>query len=114
MPSASPDARPSPPPPPRLHCLITMKEVVMNHLVRATLALSFVAGSLAVPVPAALGRGENAEPGATNTLFVNGTTGSDGNACQTSTAACRTIGAAVAKSRGQGTISVASGTYAEN
>ena len=86
----------------------------MNYLVRATLALSFVAGSLAVPVPAALGRGENAEPGATNTLFVNGTTGSDGNSCQTSTAACRTIGAAVSKSRGQGTISIASGTYAEN
>ncbi len=86
----------------------------MNYLVRATLALSLVAGSFAVPVPAALGRGENGEPGATNTLFVNGTTGSDGNSCQASTAACRTIGAAVAKSRGQGTISVASGTYAEN
>ena len=86
----------------------------MYRLVRATLALSFVAGSLAIPAPAALARGANAEPGATSTLFVNGTTGSDGNSCQSSTAACRTIGAAVAKSRGQGTISVASGTYAEN
>ena len=87
----------------------------MHCLVRVMLTLAFVAGSLAVAIPSALGRGENAPPpGATNALFVDATRGSDGNSCQSSTTACRTIGAAIAKSGGQGTINVAPGTYAEN
>jgi len=52
-----------------------------------------------------------------STFFVNGATGSDTNPCTSAAAACKTIGAAVTKSRlviGNATIEVAAGTYKEN
>lgn len=50
----------------------------------------------------------------TATLFVNATTGNDGNDCLSAGAACATIDGAVGKAIANDTIQIAAGTYNEN
>lgn len=85
----------------------------MQRFAQATIVASILVSSICMPAPAVWGRRPTG-PGGTNTFFVNAATGSDSSSCQSSATACRTIGAAIAKSGGRGTINVAAGTYAEN
>ncbi|MCB9419753.1 MAG: hypothetical protein H6667_08110 [Ardenticatenaceae bacterium] len=62
-----------------------------------------------------LGSGVRQSQAAPNaTLYVNTAAGSDSNNCLSAGAACKTIGAAVAKAVDNDTIQIAAGTYAEN
>jgi len=78
---------------------------------RIILALNILLiGCLAVSVGPAAPRVHAAG----NTLYVNGSTGNDGNDCFSAGTACQTIGAAIAKTGSGDTVSVAPGTYNEN
>jgi len=85
----------------------------MRPLARIALVASLLA-SISVLAPSAWARRFNAAPGPDGGFFVDPANGNDGNSCRSATAACRTIAAAVTKSGGAGTITIASGTYAEN
>src|SRR5437870_4458922 len=85
----------------------------MRHVRPVTPVALLLVASMLVLAPSAWGRGKNAT-GAADVFFVNAATGNDTNSCLSTTFACRTIGAAISKSGGQGTINVAAGTYVEH
>jgi hypothetical protein len=86
----------------------------MERVAQIALSISIAAAVASMLAPPASARGRSHLPGSTTAWFVNAATGNDGNSCQSAAAACRTIGAAIAKSGGDDTITVAAGTYQEN